>query len=144
MEKNIKLLILVAFYFIFQMCIPPEYDQHLYMVNGTSNDTLEIQFNSRESRMQMLPGKEYWAGAITDVSKIDEDNLKYIVDNTHSSIKVFWHDTCLVHWTGPMQNMGDTVHDFFNHDSWEGKAQSSQYNWYFTITKDDRKQPQEE
>lgn len=128
----------------FQMCIPPDYDQFAYLKNGTTNDTLEIQFNNRDIRRTLLSAQDIQIALVSHVSKIDEDRLKFLIDNAYSSIRVFRHDTCVAHWQGIMANMGDSIHDFFNHDAWQGKIHGGSYIWHFTITDDDLRQPQEE
>jgi hypothetical protein len=128
------LLVVVVVCATFQMCIPKEYFQFAYLKNGTTNDTLEIQFNSRDSRWTLLPAKDVQIACANHVKKIDEDNLKFLIDdNAYSSIKVFRHDTCVAHWQGSMSNMGDSIHDFFNHDAWQGKIHGDDYFYYFTI-----------
>ena len=140
-----RILSILLVCLLYTMCLPlpKEYWQTLYIKNGSVNDTLDIELTPDICvRHTLCPGDNIPIWHYEYAQKIDEDNLKAMVNN-YTSLKVFRHDTCVAHWQGSMSNMGDSIHDFFNHDAWQGKIHGDDYLYYFTITEDDLRQPVE-
>ena len=70
--------------------------------------------------------------------------LVSLINGNYHSFRVYRHDTCLVHWSGKMQHLGDSIHNFYNCDSWTTVV-TGKYTLCstFTITEDDLRQPVE-
>jgi hypothetical protein len=57
-------------------------------------------------------------------------------------MRVFRHDTLMVKWGAPLRNLPDSIHSFYNENSWvitEGGRKNKYVIATFTITEDDFK-----
>jgi hypothetical protein len=75
---------------------------------------------SPEGRIKIEKG-DFWieqrgTGNLQETNK--EKGLKYNNDKSDDSIIVYLGDK-IVNWGGPMEYMGDSIHHFFNIDSWK-------------------------
>ena len=126
----------------------PDGTQSFALLNGT-DDTLVVCLDKdtyREKSLTCAPGQSTCFCEITYMDYPLESELEYCINGYWWSFRVYRHDTCLVHWSGKMQHLGDSIHNFYNYDSWTTVAtgKSSLLSTY-TITPDDLDQsPQPE
>ena len=102
-----------------------DYYYQIKIANNT-NDTLSIVLNDSVSssfnRIQILPHDTV---VINDGRKINEgdDVMKALFTNNdreHYRLAcVFKNDRLLVKWDGPSFSDSDSIHHFFNHNSWK-------------------------
>ena len=121
----------------------PAYYQDLAIYNNTS-DTLFVCLNKnikdKEWNFGITSGGTVVFGGV-DNQTSRKSSLEMIINDNYYSFRVYRHDTCLVHWSGKMQHLGDSIHNFYNYDSWTTVV-TGKYSLCstFTITEDDLRQ----
>ena len=127
-----------------------EKEEHFisYIVNGTS-DTLIVKIGETRMDTVLNPSeKVYYMGS----PGVDDNGINILDELMFSGgelpVYIYKGDSLLLTWEGPDNDMGSSIHHFYNHSSWiiehdpqgfeiEGTSVKSDYNVEFTITEED-------
>ena len=130
--------------FIASSCDPGYYED--FAICNNTKDTIVVCLNEniyKEWKGEFVP-KQTIAFSEVDHGSSLKSTLERVINNSYHSFRLYRHDTCLVHWNGKMQHLGDSIHNFYNYDSWTTMV-TGKYSLCstFTITEDDLRQPVE-
>lgn len=119
-SMGFNILIIVAI--IASSCIREEDAWNEVRVLNSTNDTLVLNLTKKYisdigHKDTIYPKSEYlMARALyTSGFGIIEDSF----GNSRDTIEVYRNDTLLVKWGGPLQSLPDSIHSFYNKNSWE-------------------------
>ena len=103
-------------------------------------DTISFVIKKNTRLYYPISPKENYILAIDDIS-----NFEIIENNwgkTGDTIEIYRNDTLMVKWGAPLREMPDSIHDFYNKNSWileEGGYKNEYIIATFTITEEDFK-----
>jgi len=81
-------------------------------------------------------GIEYNGSRVSNEEEI-EYNLFHDFYDDFCKIQIYKSDTLVKTWDGPAQSMGDTIHHFYNYDSWDVELTGTKYTLVFSILESD-------
>ena len=119
----------------------PDYHQ-VFMISNNTSDTLLVCLNEnikdREWKKEYCPGDVESFCYVDHLSNLENNSLEYTINSYYFSFRLYRHDSCLAHWNGKMQHLGDSIHNFYNYDSWTTTVSGkSALGSTYTITEDD-------
>ena len=134
--KNI--IVLLIFIFIFSCKKADDVQNHMYITNSTTDTVYCSMFGS----WPFAPNDEYILPKQTILGSAGGQTVfEYIrsLRNEGDSI-VFYNKTDTVIWRAPLLNLPDSIHSFYNENSWEityGGKNNKYEIATFTITEED-------
>ncbi len=136
---------LVAFVLLFSGCLErsPDYENRLW-VNNATPDTLYFQVTKKYmwddaylDQRYLSPGLNSLGGHYKySAMEIIQKEYKYRGD----TVEIYRNKMIAIKWAGPLREMPDSIHSFFNKNSWEIKMGGHKDDWEiatFTITEAD-------
>ncbi len=142
-----KLLLPITGIYLFTGCHFFEWDREpdsIYIsINNNTNDSLLLIFGKEEisDSFVLCPNIETVCGNI--VFENGDDiirDLLFTKENCafEEQTQVYQHDSLLVTWLGPGREMPDSIHHFYNYNSWEILVEADNGKVVqFTITESD-------
>jgi hypothetical protein len=147
--KNI--LYLLALMFLLPGCDLFRWDdggdyKYISYIKNESNDSLRIYIHkstsiynidstiAHNSKISYNGGRE--------VDKRDDvltERLFYDSFDNSYDVSVYLEDSLVVKWSGPPSYMGDSIHHFYNYDSWNVELIGNVYELEFVIYESDLK-----
>jgi hypothetical protein len=112
-------------------------------VRNATNDTLTLNISKRyisdvPMYYDLLPNKIFRLSIDESISGFDIIRANF--GDKQDTIEIYRNDTLMVKWGGPLRSLPDSIHSFYNENSWE-ITNGGQKNKYviatFTITEDD-------
>lgn len=128
---------------IFEIDDMGDYEFISYIINGT-DDSLRVILYNEASMFELdtiIPANNkipYNGGP--EVAKEDNiltDHLFNDYYNDSYIVNVYRGDSLSVKWLGPASYMGDSVHHFYNYNSWDVGLVNNEYILEFTIYESD-------
>lgn len=77
-----------------------------------------------------------------EVDKMDDvltERLFFDSFDDSYDVSVYLNDSLVIKWSGPASYMGDSIHHFYNYDSWNVELIDNEYILEFTIIESDLK-----
>jgi hypothetical protein len=111
--------------------------QHLSYLKNTTGDTIYFVWQDLE------PGLIYPYGNVIFLSGVNySSTIEYIKEtyNKDGDTVMFYNSRDTVKWRAPFRNLPDSIHSFYNENSWEityGGNKNKYERATFTITEDD-------
>ena len=144
-SKVLIIFVLFSLLLLIASSCDPGYHEYFAICNKTK-DTIVVCLNEniyKEWKGGFAPNQTSAFTELDNGSSL-ESELESLINDNYQSFRVYRHDTCLVHWEGKMQHLGDSIHNFYNYDSWTTVV-TGKYTLCstFTITEDDLRQPVE-
>ncbi len=113
-----------------------------YIKNGT-NDSLRIHLHKKNNSFEIdttLASSHKFIYSGSPVSEEDDILTEHLFDDPYNdsyTLSVYKADTLVVKWDGPAKEMGDSIHHFYNYDSWDVELIGNDYELEFTIYESD-------
>jgi len=103
------------------------YDPYIYKTDYHNNtsDTIELILIPHQPQkfIRILPGATYREEGSFGVDYEEDvimDGLFSTEDNRYwNEISIRWHDSLMHTWYGPVKDLHDSIHSFFNKNSWD-------------------------
>lgn len=120
--------------------------KYISYIKNESNDSLRIYINKESSVYEIdstiatdtkIPyngGREVNNGDDVLTKRLFFDSF----DDSYD-VCVYINDRLVIKWIGPASYMGDSVHHFYNYDSWDVELVNNEYILEFTIYESDLK-----
>lgn len=119
-----------------------DYSFRSYILNMTG-DSIRLNFSIESSNLIidtiLFDGDLIDFNGHRDVMKEDNVLTDHLFHGSYGSyvVKIFHSDSLEIEWMGPASFMGDSVHHFFNYDSWQVNFMNDEYELIFTILDSD-------
>ncbi len=141
----ILLVLLMSSCRFFEIDERGDYEFISYIINGT-DDSLRVHFYNEISMIEVdtiiLPNNKIFYNGAPGVAKEDNILTEHLFSDYYNDsyiVDVYRHDSLLVQWSGTAIYMENSIHHFYNYDSWSVKLIDNVYELEFTIFESDLK-----
>jgi len=115
-------------------------------IKNESNDSLRVLIDKEGSLYSLdttiAHNEQVVYNSGREVDKSDDVLTERLFLETYDdsyNVSVYIDDGLYITWTGPASFMGDSIHHFYNYDSWNVELNDNVYELCFTINESDLK-----
>ncbi|MCF8357160.1 MAG: hypothetical protein K9H26_00270 [Prolixibacteraceae bacterium] len=124
----------------------PDFENQIW-INNSTKDSLYYQVTKKYIRDDSYVNEAFLPPGLKRIGGHYKYKSLEIIgrehDNPGDTVEIFRNGELLIKWAAPFREMPDSIHHFFNENSWDIKMGGYDNEWEiatFTITEEDFKQ----